>query len=73
MSLPVQTLPAAAILARASVALGKVDLWGMRGVTMLSLDETEALALLAAWCGLVPTKPGETPPPAYFLTPSKEL
>ena len=72
MSAPT-ALPTAIILARASTALGKVDLHGRRGVTMLSVDETEALALLAALVGLVPTEPGAAPPPAYFLTPSKEL
>ncbi|WP_054006422.1 hypothetical protein [Cypionkella psychrotolerans] len=66
MSLPVQTLPAAAILARASAAIGKVDLWGKRGVTMLSVDETEAMALLLAPLGLAPTKPGCAPPADFF-------
>jgi hypothetical protein len=65
-------LPLAEITARASRALGKVDLHGRRGVTMLSVDETEAMALLLATLGLVPTVPGQQPPSAYFLTPSKE-
>ena len=57
------------MLARASIALGKVDLYGARGVTMLSVDETEAMALLLASFGLVPTLPGQDAPAAYFLTP----
>ena len=56
------------IIARASVALGKVDLWGIRGVTMLSMDETEAMALLLARLGLVPTPPGAPAPAEYFIT-----
>ena len=60
------------ILCRASTALGKVDLYGARGVTMLSVDETEAMALLLALLGLVPTLPGQDAPEAYFLTPSKD-
>lgn len=65
-----QPLPTAPIvLARASLALGKVDMWGQRGLTMLSLDEIEALALLLAALGFVPTEPGKALPTAYFLTP----
>ena len=74
MSAPVQrsdtaALPASEVLARASRALGKVDKWGRRGVTMLSIDECEAMALLLAACGLIPTVPGEAPPASYFLPP----
>jgi hypothetical protein len=60
------------ILSRASSGLGKVDLWGRRGVTMLSMDEAEAMALLLASLGLVPTKPGQDAPETLFITPSKE-
>lgn len=56
------------IIARASHALGKVDLYGRRGVTMLSVDETEAMALLLAALGLVPTIPGAPAPAEYFIT-----
>lgn len=56
------------MLARASTALGKVDLWGRRGATMLSLDEIEAMALTLAALGLVPTPPGRSAPKAFFLT-----
>jgi len=56
------------MLARASCGLGKVDLHGRRGVTMLSIDEAEAMALLLAQLGLVPTLPGQPQPAAFFLT-----
>ena len=59
----------ATMLALASTALGKVDLHGHRGVTMVSTAEIEAMALLLAALGLVPTRPGEPAPPAFFLTP----
>lgn len=62
----VPKLPLPNILIRASTAIGKVDLWGKRGVTMLSLDETEAMALLLAVLGLAPTKPGNDPPAEFF-------
>lgn len=55
------------MLERASRALGKVDLHGRRGVTMLSVDETEALALLVATFGLIPTAPGAPTPPEFFM------
>ncbi len=60
------------MLERASRALGKVDLHGRRGVTMLSLDETEALALVAASCGLIPTRPGDPLPAAFFIPSEKD-
>ncbi len=63
----ITALPENEIIARASEALGKVDLWGIRGVTMLSVDETEAMALLLARLGLVPTPPGAPAPAAYFI------
>lgn len=65
-------LPMTELLTRASRALGKVDLHGRRGVTMLSVDETEAMALLLASLGLAPTKPGEAPPVDFFFPPLKD-
>jgi hypothetical protein len=59
-------LPLNEIKTRASRAIGKVDLHGRRGVTMLSVDETEAMALLLATLGLAPTKPGDAPPADFF-------
>lgn len=66
-------LPMAEIVRRASKAIGKVDLYGPRGVTMLSSDEAEAMALLLARLGLVPTIPGQTVPSSFFITPSKDV
>lgn len=54
--------PATMIL-RASRALGKVDLHGTpRGVTMITTEEIEAMALLLAALGLSPLQPEDTPP-----------
>ena len=61
-------LSADVMLARASTALGKVDLYGHRGLTMISTQEIEAMALILATLGLVPTLPGHPAPPAFFLT-----
>lgn len=61
------------VLTRASAALGKVDLHGHRGLTMLSIEEIEAMALLLAMLGLVPTPPGAAPPDVLFLQPPKEV
>lgn len=63
----ITTLTEDQIIARASEALGKVDLYGRRGVTMLSVDETESMALLLAALGLVPTPPGGPAPAEYFI------
>lgn len=67
-----EALDMAVIMARASKALGKIDLYGQRGITMLSVHETEAMALLLAALGLVPTLPGKDAPAAYFTPPSKD-
>lgn len=64
---PITTLKNDEILRRASIGLGKVDEYGLRGVTMLSVDETEAMALLLAALGLVPTRPGDPAPAQYFI------
>lgn len=61
-------LPGDEMLALASSALGRVDLYGPRGLTMVSVHEIEAMALTLAALGLVPTPPGEASPPAFFLT-----
>lgn len=60
--------PAGDILRHASRALGKIDLYGRRGVTMVSADECEAMALALAALGLVPTIPGREAPAAFFAT-----
>lgn len=59
-------LPTNLILQRASAALGRVDLYGRRGVTDLSVDQIEAMALLLALLGLIPTLPGEAAPDVFF-------
>ena len=65
----VAPMAAPEVQVRASRALGKIDLWGPRGVTMLSFAECEAMALLLAALGLVSTAPGEAPPAAFFPAP----
>lgn len=47
---------------RAARALGVVDHWGKRGLTMLSLEEIEAMALTLASLGLVAVPPGADMP-----------
>lgn len=64
-------LPTNLILQRASAALGRIDLHGRRGVTDLSVDQIEAMALLLALLGLIPTLPGKAAP-AIFFTPVEE-
>jgi hypothetical protein len=73
MSQAVTALPYETVPARASAALGKVDLWGRRGVTMLSIDEAEAMAILLAVLGLVATEPGKAPPAEFFIPASKDV
>lgn len=68
MSGPIIRLAQEQMLARASSAIGKVDAYELRGVTMLSIEEIEAMALLLASLGLVATKPGGAVPPAFFLS-----
>lgn len=56
------------MITRAARALGKVDLYGVpRGVTMITTQEIEAMALLLAALGLTPLQP-ETPAPADART-----
>lgn len=59
------------MLRRAATGLGKVDAYGLRGASLISLDEIEAMAALLAICGLTPIAPGpETRPP--HITVNKE-
>lgn len=60
------------MLVHASRALGKVDLHGQRGLTMPSIDEIEAMALVLAMFGLVPTAPGKEPPAILIIQPETE-
>lgn len=59
------------LMERASRALGKIDAYGVRGVTTVSVEEITAMALILACLGLVPTPP-TTEPPARLYAPSTE-
>ncbi|MBZ4022169.1 hypothetical protein CKO11_06825 [Rhodobacter sp. TJ_12] len=56
------------IVTRAGTGLGKIDLWGPRGITMVSFQEIEAMACLLADCGLTPIYPGAPMPQFTFTT-----
>lgn len=64
--------PAVDILRQAATAIGKIDLWGRRGITMVSADEIEAMALTLAALGLVAVQPGQPFPETLIRLPSKE-
>lgn len=65
-------LPLRELLIRASRAVGKIDLHGRRGVTLVSADETEAMAIVLVELGLVATVPGEAAPETLLITPLKD-
>ncbi len=50
------------MLERASRAVGKIDMAGKRGLTMVSMDELEAMALSLVRLGLVAVAPGQSMP-----------
>ena len=50
------------MLERASRAVGKIDMAGKRGLTMVSMDELEAMALSLVHLGLVAVVPGRPMP-----------
>lgn len=52
------------MLERAARALGKFDLWGRRGLTMITADEIEACVCLLAALGLPPLGRDEAVDPA---------
>lgn len=56
------------MVSRAATALGKIDLYGARGVTMVSFEEIEAMACLLADQGLAPAYPGVPAPKITFTT-----
>ena len=58
--------PADDVLRHASSAIGKIDLYGRRGLTMVSADEIEAMALMLAALGVVPTIPGRPAPDTLY-------
>lgn len=51
-------------------ALGKIDLWGAHGATMVSLDELIAMATALAILGVRPIPPGTPAPAAIDPAPS---
>ena len=61
------------MLTLASRGLGKVDLWGRRGVTLLSMDESEAMACALVVLGLVATPPGAEAPELLIVETEKEV
>ena len=65
--------PAGDVLRHASTALGKIDLYGRRGLTMVSADEIEAMALMLAAFGIVPTIPGCAPPETLYTPVERPL
>lgn len=48
---------------RAARGVGKVDRDGLRGATLVSADEVEAMAILLAVLGVAPIYPGSYPAP----------
>ena len=54
------------ILEGASLALGRIDRDGIRGLTCLSVEATGDMACALIMFGLVATPPGETPPEHLF-------
>lgn len=49
------------ITQRAGRALHKIDLWGPRGLSMVTFQEIEALAMVAALAGVAPIAETEGP------------
>lgn len=60
------------VLEGASRAVGKIDRHGLRGITGLSVEEIEDMALALVAFGLIATPPGETPPAEIVFTERKE-
>lgn len=63
----------AQMTALAARGLGKVDAMGVRGITLVSMEETAAMACLLAAFGLVPVPPGSEPPVALLVEPAATL
>lgn len=61
---------AAEMLELASRAVGKVDAWGPRGATLVSVEELEAMAAALVSFGLVATPPGQKSP-AVIVVPRR--
>lgn len=58
----VPPMPAPEVLHLAAKALGKIDLYGPRGISMVTFQEVEAMALLLAVLGVVPIRPDISAP-----------
>ena len=55
------------ILERAARAIGKVDYFGPRGLTLISMDDTEAMCLALVLLGLVALPPTQSQPPETLV------
>lgn len=55
------------MLEQAARAIGKVDLHGLRGASLVSMDEIIAMATTLASFGLVPILPGAATPETLII------
>ena len=67
MAAEITRMTEAQMLRRAATGLGKVDTYGLRGASLISLDEIEAMAALLAFCGLTPIAPGPETRPVFTI------
>jgi len=58
----------AQMIETAARGLGKVDTLGVRGITLCSVDEIAAMAMLLALLGLPAIPPGAPVPDSYTVT-----
>jgi len=58
------TLDVQTMAERAARGIGKVDLYGKRGVTLVNEQEIEAMAMLLYSLGLISLHPGQPTPEA---------
>ncbi|MBD3738603.1 MAG: hypothetical protein IE938_19380 [Pseudomonas balearica] len=69
---PIPRLTNDEMMIRAARGLGKVDLMGKRGLTLVNTEEIEAMAGLLAAMGLIPIYPGEQPTMPMFISTRKK-
>ena len=55
------------ILERAARAIGKVDHFGQRGLTLISMEDTEAMCLALVILGLVAVPPTQAHAPEILV------
>ena len=55
------------MLEQAARAIAKVDLYGVRGASLVSMDEIIAMATTLATFGLVPISPGAAAPETLII------